>query len=171
MKNILPNKQKSWIAVYTKARHEKIVKEEFMNKGFETYLPLLRERRKWSDRKKWVEFPMFRSYVFVRIYLNEILPVLETPGVVRIISFGEKPAVINDKHISDIKLILNGGYKPQNTDYFMRGDKVIVNQGPLKGIHGEIVRMDNHDRLILRINEIQNSISVKIEKQFLKILV
>ena len=53
----------------------------------------------------------------------------------------------------------------------MRGDKVIVNQGPLKGIHGEIVRMDNHDRLILRINEIQNSISVKIEKQFLKILV
>ena len=171
MKNILPNKQKSWIAVYTKARHEKIVKEEFIKKGFETYLPLLRERRKWSDRKKWVEFPMFRSYVFVRIYLNEILPVLETSGVVRIISFGLKPAVINDKHITNIKLILNGGYKPQNTDYFTRGDKVIVNQGPLKGIHGEIVRMDNHDRLILRINEIKNAISVKIEKQFLKILV
>ena len=171
MKNILPNKQKSWIAVYTKARHEKIVKEEFIKKGFETYLPLLRERRKWSDRKKWVEFPMFRSYVFVRIYLNEILPVLETSGVVRIISFGLKPAVINDKHITNIKLILNGGYKPQNTDFFTRGDKVIVNQGPLKGIHGEIVRMDNHDRLILRINEIKNAISVKIEKQFLKILV
>ena len=57
---------KKWIAVYTKPRHEKTVENELLKKGFEVYLPILKERRKWSDRKKWVEFPLFRSYIFVR---------------------------------------------------------------------------------------------------------
>ena len=72
------------------------MEQELKNKGFETYLPILRERRKWSDRKKWVEFPMFRSYVFTRISFNQVLPVLETIGVVKIIKFGNQPAIVQD---------------------------------------------------------------------------
>ena len=61
---------KYWIAVYTKPRHEKTVENELQKKGYEVYLPLLKERRKWSDRKVWVEFPMFRSYIFVKTELK-----------------------------------------------------------------------------------------------------
>ena len=66
----LDQDSKIWVAVYTRPRHEKTVKKEFQKKGFEVYLPMLKERRKWSDRKKWVEFPLFRSYVFVRIKIK-----------------------------------------------------------------------------------------------------
>ena len=64
---------KKWLAVYTKPRHEKTVEKKFQKKGFEVYLPMLKERRKWSDRKKWVEFPLFRSYIFVRTKLKNAL--------------------------------------------------------------------------------------------------
>ena len=162
--------QKKWIAVYTRPRHEKTVEQELINKGFETYLPILRERRKWSDRKKWVEFPMFRSYVFTRITFNKVLPVLETIGVVKIIKFGNEPAVVQDKHIEGIKLMIKGGYNPQTTDYFLRGDQVEVRDGPLKGLAGEVIRLDGHDRLVIRIDAIQHSVSVQIERRFLKAL-
>lgn len=160
--------RKYWVAVYTKPRHEKSVEKELTNKGFETYLPILRERRKWSDRKKWVEFPMFRSYVFTYIAFNQQLIVLETIGVVKIIKFGNDPAIVRDDQIANIKLMIDGGYNPTPTDYFLRGDFVIVNDGPLKGLEGEVVRLDDHDRLVVRIDAIQHSISVQIERRFLK---
>ena len=157
-----------WIAVYTKPRHEKTVEKELQQKGFEVYLPLLRERRNWSDRKKWVEFPLFRSYVFVRIELKNTLFVLQTIGVVRVVKFGEDAAVVNDDQIRAIKLMIEGGYNPQAMDYFVEGDPVEVKDGPLKGLVGEVVRLDNHDRLVVRIDAIQHSISVQIDRAFLK---
>jgi transcription antitermination factor NusG len=162
--------QKKWIAVYTRPRHEKTVEQELKNKGYETYLPILRERRKWSDRKKWVEFPMFRSYVFTRITFNQALPVLETIGVVKIIKFGNEPAVVQDEHIEGVKLMIEGGYNPQATDYFLRGDQVEVRDGPLKGLAGDVIRLDDHDRLVIRIDAIQHSVSVQIDRRFLKTL-
>ena len=161
---------KKWIAVYTRPRHEKTVAQELISKGFETYLPILRKRRKWSHRKKWVEFPMFRAYVFTHITFNQVLPVLETIGVVKIIKFGNKPAVVRDEHIEGIKLMIEGGYNPQTTDYFLRGDQVEVLDGPLKGITGDVIRLDGNDRLVIRIDAIQHSVSVKIERRFLKAL-
>ena len=104
---------KNWLAVYTRPRHEKTVEKEFQKKGFEVYLPLLKERRKWSDRKKWVEFPMFRSYVFVRAKIKNILFVVQTPGVVKVIKFGDKVAVVRDEIIKAIKLMIEGGYNPK----------------------------------------------------------
>tara|TARA_Y100000590_G_scaffold58717_1_gene62105 strand:+ start:618 stop:1130 length:513 start_codon:yes stop_codon:yes gene_type:complete len=166
----LSKNKKKWIAIYTKPRHEKTVLNELINKGIETYLPILKERRKWSDRKKWVEFPLFRSYVFTRIALNNTLPVLKTIGVVKIIKFGNNPAIVQDKHIKNIKLMIEGGYRPQSTDYFLRGDMVQVCDGPLKGLEGEVIRIDNQDWIIIRIDAIQHSISVKIERNFLKSL-
>ena len=68
---------KKWIAFYTKPRHEKLVQKELEKKGVQTYLPLLKERRRWSDRKKWVEFPMFKSYIFVKTELKNSLFTLQ----------------------------------------------------------------------------------------------
>ena len=161
------NKSKKWIALYTKPRHEKTIAKEFKKKGYEFYLPLLKERRKWSDRKKWVEYPLFKSYIFIRINLKNIINVLQTPGIVKVIKFGNDIAIINDNSIQSIKLMLSGGYAPKPTDYFLKGDPVKVKDGPLKGIEGEVARIDNNDRLILKINSIQHSISIKINRAFL----
>ena len=158
-----------WIAVYTKPRHEKRVEKELFKKGFEVYLPILKERRKWSDRKKWVEFPLFRSYIFVRTEIKNALFILQTIGVVKIVKFGNEVAVVQNESIIAIKLMIEGGYTPQATDYFLVGDPVVVKDGPLKGLSGEVTRIDNHDRLLVRIEAIQHSVSIQIERAFLKL--
>ena len=162
------NNSEKWIAVYTKPRHEKTVSNELYKKGYEVYLPLLRERRKWSDRKKWIEFPLFRSYLFAKTDLKNVLFIVQTSGVVKVIKFGAKIGIIQEEIINSIRLMIEGGYKPEPLDYFIKGDPVIVKEGPLKGLNGEVVRIDNNDRLIVRIDAIQHSVSVQIERGFLK---
>ena len=159
---------KKWIAVYTKPRHEKTVENELLKKGFEVYLPILKERRKWSDRKKWVEFPLFRSYIFVRTEIKNSLFVLQTMGVVKVIKFGGEIAVIQDDSIRAIKLMIEGGYMPEAIDYFVKGETVEVKNGPLKGLIGEVIRVDNSDRLLVRVDAIQHSVSVQIDRGYLK---
>ena len=165
---IIENNLEKWIAVYTKPRHEKAVSNELYKKGYEVYLPLLRERRKWSDRKKWIEFPLFKSYLFVRTDIKNALFVVQTYGVVKIIKFGEKIGTVQNEIINSIRLMIEGGYKPEPLDYFIKGDPVIVKEGPLKGLIGEVVRIDNNERLIVRIDAIKHSISIQIERGFLK---
>ena len=159
---------KKWIAVYTKPRHEKTVEKELLKKEFEAYLPLLKQRRKWSDRKKWVEVPLFRSYIFVKTEIKNALFVLQTLGVVKVVKFGGEVAVIQNDSIQAIKLMIEGGYSPEATDYFVKGDPVEVKDGPLKGLVGEVIRVDNHDRLLVRVDAIQHSVSVQINRAFLK---
>ena len=164
----LQQEHKKWIAVYTKPRHEKKVENELLKKGFEVYLPILKERRKWSDRKKWVEFTMFRFYVFVRTKIKNTLFVLQTPGVVKVIKFGGEVAIVQNKSIEAIKLMIEGGYNPEPLDYFVKGDPVEVNDGPLKGLVGEVIRLDKNDRLVVRVDAIQHSVSIQINRGFLK---
>ena len=159
---------KKWLAVYTRPRHEKTVEKELQKKEFEVYLPMLKERRKWSDRKKWVEFPMFRSYVFVRTKINNTQFVLQTPGVVKVIKFGEEVAVVRNESIEAIKLMIEGGYNPEPLNYFIKGDPVEVKDGPLKGLVGEVIRLDKNDRLVVRVEAIQHSISIQIDRGFLQ---
>ena len=165
---IVENNSEKWIVVYTKPNHEKAVSNELHKKGYEVYLPLLKERRKWSDRKKWIEFPLFRSYLFVRIDKKNALFVLQTYGVIKVIKFGEKIGIVKDEIINSIRLMIEGGYKPEPLDFFIKGDPVIVKDGPLKGLIGEVVRIDNNERLIVRIDVIQHSVSIQIERGFLK---
>ena len=159
---------KKWVVVYTRPRHEKAVEKEFQKKGFEVYLPILKERRKWSDRKKWVEFPLFRSYIFVRIEIKNALFVLQTLGVVKVVKFGGEVAVVQDESIKAIKLMIEGGYNPEPLNYFIQGDPVEVKDGPLKGLVGEVIRLDKNDRLVVRVDAIQHSISIQIDRGFLK---
>lgn len=164
---IVKNNSKKWIAVYTRPRHEKAVSNKLHKKGYEVYLPLLKEKRKWSDRVKWIEFPFFRSYLFVRTDIKNALFVLQTHGVIKIIKFGEKIGIVQDEIIASIRLMIEGGYEPEPLDYFIKGDPVIVKEGPLKGLTGEVVRINNKERLIVRIDVIQHSISIQIERGFL----
>ena len=158
---------KKWIVVYTKPRHEKIVSKKLIQKNYQIYLPIIKQRRKWSDRKKWVELPLFKSYLFIKTELNNTLPILKTKGIIKIVKFGESIAIVKNNSIRSIQLMLDGGYIPKITDYFIKGDNVVVKDGPLKDIQGEVVRIDGKDRLIIRIDSIQHSLSIKINRSFL----
>ena len=160
---------KKWIAVYTKSRHEQIAINELSKKDIESFCPMFKERRQWSDRKKWVHFPLFRSYLFARIYLKENIFVLQTIGVNKIVKFQNKISIIPDQVINDIKNIVDGGYKIQQVDYFIKGDAVRVVSGPLKGINGIIQDLKGDSRLIMKVEAIRQAFSIEISSEQLKL--
>ena len=160
---------KKWIAVYTKSRHEQIVINELSKKDIESFCPMFKERRQWSDRKKWVHFPLFRSYVFARIHLKENIFVLQTIGVNKIVKFQNKISIIPDQVINDIKNIVDGGYKIQQVDYFIKGDEVNVVSGPLKGVNGIIQYLKGDSRLIMKVEAIRQAFSIEISPEQLKL--
>ena len=130
---------------------------------------MFKERRQWSDRKKWVHFPLFRSYVFARIHLKENIFVLQTIGVNKIVKFQNKISIIPDQVINDIKNIVDGGYKIQQVDYFIKGDEVSVVSGPLKGIIGIIQDLKGDSRLIMKVEAIRQAFSIEISSEQLKL--
>ena len=152
---------KNWIAVYTKSRHEQIVVNELNKKNIESYCPMFKERRQWSDRKKWVHFPLFRSYVFANIEINENIYVLQTIGVNKIVKFQEKISIIPDQVIED-------GYNVEQADYFIKGDEVRVVSGPLKGLDGVVLDLRGANKIIIKIESIQQAFSVEISSGLIK---
>ena len=157
-----------WIAVYTKSRHEKVVIQELENKNIEAYCPIFKERRQWSDRKRWVEFPLFRSYVFAKIELKNSIYILQTTGVHHIIKFQGNISIIPDEIIQNIKSIIDGCFTVEQVEYFVKGDEVIVVDGPLKGMEGIVVKIKNENKLVLKIEAIQQAIAVQIHPGYLK---
>ena len=107
MPQTLKKPEERWYAIYTKSRNEKKVALNLQEKGIEVYLPLLKTLKQWSDRKKWVEEPLFRSYLFVRILDKNYLEVLQTDGVVRFITFRQERVPVPDQQIEAVKAYLN----------------------------------------------------------------
>ena len=157
-----------WIAVYTKSRHEKVVIQELENKNIEAYCPIFKERRQWSDRKRWVEFPLFRSYVFAKIELKNSIYILQTMGVHHIIKFQGNISIIPDEIIQNIKSMIDGGFTVEQVEYFVKGDEVKVVDGPLKGMEGIVVKIKNENKLVLKVAAIHQAIAVQIHPGYLK---
>ena len=159
---------KQWIAVRSKPRAEKVAFEQLVKKSIETYLPLVKKRRKWSDRKKWVELPLFSSYLFAKIELKESIYVLQTHGVSTIVRFNGNIAVIGNEVIDAIRMALEGGYELEPTEYFTVGDDVEAIEGPMKGAQGIVSRLKGKDRLIIKIDALQQAIAIHIDTKFLQ---
>ena len=159
---------KNWIVVRSKPRSEKIAHAQLKEKGIEAYLPLLKERRKWSDRKKWVEFPLFSSYLFVKIEIKNSIFVLQTNGVSSLVKFGEEIAIVQDEVINAIRLAIDGGYQLAPAEYFIAGNAVEVIEGPMRGVKGIVVQLKGKDRLVIKIDAIQQALSIDIDTRFIK---
>ena len=159
-----------WYAISTKARHEKKVYQRLVDKDVTVYLPLQKVYRKWSDRYKLVEEPLFSCYVFVRIPLKERLKVLQTDGVVKLVSFNGIPATIPDSQFEAIKRVMEERSDVEKIDYLTPGSRVEVIQGSLEGIQGILVEIKNRHRLVLRIDSIMQAIAVDIDYRDVKVI-
>jgi len=160
----------NWFAVYVNVKHEKKVVQKLQEKGLEAYSPVVKKLQQWSDRKKWVEFPMLGGYVFVKIDLNDKEKVLVCPGVFAFIKFNGVEARIRDSEILILKSIEESGYDvTQEPAEAKLNDLVEIAQGPLKGLSGTIVRIQNTDYLELEIEGLNQTISVKVPKHIIKI--
>lgn len=164
--------EKKWYAIYVRSRYEKKVSKLLVEKGVETFLPLIEEVRIWSDRKKKVEEPLFKGYVFVRIDLRNRLGVLQTEGVVRLVGFGRDPSPIPQKEIDWIKVVLNSpsiakqGIRRES--FPSLGERVEVLSGPMRGLQGVVAEYRGNTRLVIQIEAIARAFSVEVRPELLR---
>jgi transcription antitermination factor NusG len=162
---------KNWYALYTKPRWEKKISHLLDEKRIENYLPVQKILKQWSDRKKWIQEPLFRSYIFVHILPEEHLPTLQTAGVVRFVSFERKAVVIPPVQIEAIKTYLQTGEELADSIPDVRtGDRVIVVRGSLKGLEGRLVQISKKKRLRIMIEGIRQSLHIKVPLSYISVL-
>lgn len=160
--------EKNWYAIYTKSRHEKRVEEHLQEKGYETFLPLVLKKNQWSDRVKTVEVPLIKSYVFVKVESKNLIYVLQTQGVVRIIKIGAHYTKIPEYQIEALRTVLEERMAVTPEDYFSPGEKVIVVDGPLKDKIGRVIDVSGKSKLLLSIDAINFAFSTPIYMQDVK---
>jgi transcription antitermination factor NusG len=134
---------RKWLAIYTRPRWEKKVNKLLLEKGLESYCPLNKVRRKWSDRVKLVEEPLFKSYVFVKVGDDDRSAVRMTPGVINFVYWEGKPAVIKEKEIQAIRRFLNEyeNVEARSSSDLKLNQRVRVTNGSLMDQEGKIVQL------------------------------
>ena len=151
-----------WYAVHLKSHHENKVKKLLEGKGIETFLPVRRVTRKWSDRKKEIDFPLFPGYLFVHAPLVNKKLIVQTPSVVKMVGTRE-PEPMPAGHIESIKRFMEEEIQFDPYPYLIPGIAVEVMRGPLKGVHGVLAEKRGKHRLVVNVDLINNSIATEID--------
>jgi transcription termination/antitermination protein NusG len=152
-----------WFALWTRSRHEQVVREQLEQKGVEAFLPTMTRWSRWKDRKKKIDWPLFPGYCFARFNPRERLPILKCTGVVNIIGFEGEPAPIPEHEIHGIRQLVESDLAYDPCPLIREGDLVEVKSGPLKGVVGRLLRKGSHARLVLSVDLIGQAVSVEVD--------
>jgi transcription antitermination factor NusG len=156
--------QTPWYAAYTFAKHEKRVVQQLDERRIQSFLPTYRSVRRWKDRKKVLELPLFPSYVFVQMSAHSRLQILSLPGVLGLVCFQGKPAPVDSVEIENLLQGLTDRTMVQPHPYLKAGRRVRIRSGSLAGVEGVLVRKRDCTRVVLSISLLQRSVSVDIDE-------
>ncbi len=157
--------QAKWYALYTRSRAEKMLHKQLTQKGVECFLPLKKELKQYSDRKKWVEEPLIRSYLFVRVDQKDYFRALNTTGAVRYVGFENRAVPIPGVQIQALQQMVCQETADIETSVaeIEKGTRVEIKHGPLAGVQGELLEMRGKHRLLLRFDTIGMCIHTEVE--------
>jgi transcription antitermination factor NusG len=159
-----------WFALQVRSRTEIGVENYLQSYGFECFLPLYTCRKRWSDRIKEVEAPLFPGYLFCRFNSQDRLPILKTPGVIQIVGCNRVPIPVDHREISAIQRLIGSGVPNQPWPFLAVGDRVSIQSGPLRGLEGILTDFKGNYRLILSVSLLQRSVAVEIDSAFVSSL-
>lgn len=161
---------KKWLVFYTKSRSEKAAHEFLLKFGFESYFPLQKVLRQWSDRKKKVEVPLFNSYLFVYDIEASIPEILKTPGLSWNIRHNGKPAFLREKELQTIKRFIESGLTIdiESAQDLEKGDQVKIMDGPMRGAIGFLSGEYNEQKFTIELESIDQVMKVSVDKRLLK---
>jgi len=160
-------RQWPWFAILARSGREKYATMLLENAGFECFLPISKSTRKWSDRMKDIEVPLFPGYLFCRMNPNDRLPVLTTPGVIQIAGIGKMPIPVEEHEIAAVRQIEKSGLSAMPWPYLRVGNTARIEEGPLRGVSGIVVKIKSALKLVLSIELLQRSIAVEIDRNWI----
>jgi len=161
--------ERAWYAIYTNSRAEKRVSDRIKEMGIETFLPLQKTLRQWSDRKKVIEKPLISSYVFVRAIPKEFFSIRTTDGVVKFIMIQGKPVPIPEAQIINLRILCGSDAEVTlSNDVYAKGDKVEVTVGSLTGLRGELIRVGRKHKVVIRIIQPGMNLTIDIKSNAIR---
>ena len=156
--------ERKWYAACTRPRHEKRATQQIEAQRIECFLPLYKSVRRWKDRRKHLDLPLFPGYVFVHLALSDRLRVLQSPGVLQLISFQGRPAPLPDRDIELLRTGVAGRFGAEPHPYLAVGRRVRVRSGSIAGLEGILVRRKQKFRVVLSISLIQRSVAIEVDE-------
>lgn len=154
-----------WYAIRVKPKFERVVAQSLTSKGFPSFLPFYKERRRWSDRVKVVELPLFPGYVFSSLDVRRRLPALQTPGVLYFVSFDGEPAPVDPAELETLQQAVASGVGLAPWPYLREGQRVVVARGPMRDRAGILLKIRDEYRLVISITLLQRSVAVEIDRE------
>jgi transcription antitermination factor NusG len=144
------------------------VQAGLIERGYPSFLPLYRSRRRWSDRSQDVDLPLFPGYVFSRLDIANRLPVLVMPGVLQFVSAGKTPLPVDENEVSAIQAIVDSGLLVQPWPFLKTGQTVMIEEGPLKNVAGILTYVDGSPQIVVSITLLQRSVSVTVPRSWIR---
>jgi transcriptional antiterminator RfaH len=161
-----PSSSLPWYGLRTKSKHEYVALKALGGQGYESYLPLHRRRRQWSDRVVESEQPLFPGYVFCRFDAQQRLPILATLGIVSIVGFGNGPVAIADTEIEAVQTLSRSGAAAQTCPFICEGQRVRIDHGALEGLQGILLQNKNQWRVVISVTMLQRSVAVEVDREW-----
>jgi transcription antitermination factor NusG len=152
-----------WYALRVKTRGEQLAASALTMKGYDVFLPQYRSRRRWSDRVKEVDLPLFAGYLFCRLDVNRRLPVLTSPGVLQLVGTGNAFYPVDDQEIAVLQSIVTSQVAAEPWPFLRVGQTVRIDHGPLAGLQGLLVSLKKPYRLIVSVTLLQRSVAVELD--------
>lgn len=161
-----PSSESLWYAIHTRSHFEQKVYDGFFGKSIEAFLPKIQVMSRRMDRRKKILVPLLPGYVFVRTDLNpeKYWNIIKTVGVVRLVGFKGKPVPAKDEEIASLMILDRTDRTVQNRAYMKKGDRVMIMEGPLKGLIGFYLHHKGQSgRVVVSVELLRRSLVVEIE--------
>lgn len=157
----------AWYALRVRSNFERTVSAGLRCRGYEEFLPVYRSWRRWSDRYREIEVPLFSGYVFCRFPAAMRSPVLAVPGVVEIVGFGRQIEPVSNTEIEALRQFVSSGLQLCPWPYFEVGQKVLIQKGPLAGIEGTLVAIRNQWRVVVSVDLLKRAVAAEVDIDWL----
>jgi transcription antitermination factor NusG len=152
-----------WFALQVRSRRETLAAAHLQSQGYECFLPLYKSVRRWSDRLKELEQPLFPGYLFCRFNFHDRRPVLMTPGVQQIVGIGRAPIPVEERELEPIRQAIASGLSSQPWPYLQVGERVRVTYGSLSNLEGILIHFKGSHRVVLSLTLLQRSVGVEVD--------
>lgn len=153
-----------WFALQVRSRWEASIVVLLGGKGYETFLPTYKTKRRWSGRLKEVSAPLFPGYVFCRFDAQKRLPILVTPGVIAVVGRGRIPAAVDEGEMAAVQAIISSGFRAEPWPFLEIGQQVRVESEPLRGLEGFLLSFKGSSRIVVSVSLLRRSVALEIDR-------
>lgn len=155
-----------WFALRVRSQCEKAVAHALRERDYEEFLPMYSSRRRWSDRWKLMQVPLFAGYLFCRFDPSHRAKILATPSVMHIAGIGRSPLAVDVEEIEAIRQAVQSGQCLEPWNRLQVGNRVRIEEGPLRGLHGVLLRFKGTTHLIVNVQLLRRGVAVEVKEEW-----